>query len=165
MEFEFWPAVVAGFTGGLVMTIMMQMAKSAGMTEMDMALIQGSMFTGDRGKAKAIGMFTHLVMMSGLVFGSLYAWLFSVLDVSSTQAWWVGAVFGVVHGIMAGFAFVMMPAMHPRMGPAPEPPVPGVHMPSPGLFGKNMGAMTPAGELMAHLFYGLVVGLVYAALV
>jgi uncharacterized membrane protein YdcZ (DUF606 family) len=45
MDFEFWPAVLAGLAGGLVMTVMMAMMQKAGKTGMDMALIEGSMFT------------------------------------------------------------------------------------------------------------------------
>lgn len=165
MEFEFLPAIVAGFAGGAVMSLMMGMAKAAGMTEMDMALIEGAMFTGDPDKAKAIGMFVHLVMMSAIVVGSIYALLFAAFGVASGNAWWVGALIGVVHGIVAGVGFAMIPAMHPRMGTSPQPATSGVHLPPPGVFGKNMGAMTPAGVLMAHVLYGLVVGLVYGALV
>ncbi|WP_157936766.1 hypothetical protein [Geodermatophilus chilensis] len=51
MDFEFWPAVLAGLAGGVVMTAMMTMMRKAGKTEMDMALLQGTMLTGDSAKA------------------------------------------------------------------------------------------------------------------
>jgi hypothetical protein len=169
MGYEFWPAVIAGLLGGIVMTAMITMMRKAGKTAMDMALLQGSMFTGDRGKAKAIGLFMHLVMMSAIVFGSIYALLFAWLDTEATNAWWVGALIGVVHGIIAGMAMAMMGAMHPRMragamatagtGSGDE-----VQLEPPGFFAKNYGAATPPGVLMAHVIYGLVVGLVYAFL-
>jgi hypothetical protein len=167
MEFQILPAIVAGFAGGVVMTLMMNMAKAAGMTEMDMAVMQGSMVTGDRGKAKAIGMFTHLVMMSAVVFGTIYALLFNAFGIAEGDAWWVGAAFGAVHGVIAGIAFAMMPAMHPRMGDSSPSDVAeqGLRLRAPGVFGKNYGAMTAPGMLMAHVLYGLVVGLVYAWLV
>jgi hypothetical protein len=170
MGFDFWPAVLAGLAGGLVMTVMMTMMQKAGKTRMDMALIEGSMFTGDRGKAKAIGLMMHLVVMSALVIGSIYGLLFAWLDVDSGNAWWVGAVIGVVHGLIAGMAMAMLPAMHPRMhagattAPADVSGSP-VELEPPGLFAKNYGAATPPGLVMAHVVYGLIVGLVYALLV
>lgn len=90
----------------------------AGKTEMDMALIQGAMFTDDPHCAKMIGLVTRLVMMSALV-GSVYALVFATLGVRAGNAWWVGAVLGLVHGAMAGLSMAMMPAMHPPMGPQP----------------------------------------------
>ncbi len=167
MGFEFWPAVVAGFAGGLVMTGMMVMLRKAGKTEMDMALLQGAMFTGDRGKARVIGLFTHLVMMSALALGSLYAALFALFDTSAGNAWWAGALIGVVHGLVAGMAMAMMPAVHPRMRGAKAAVGPGaahsLELGPPGPFARNYGSATPPGGMVAHVMYGLV-GLVYALL-
>lgn len=145
----------------------MNMAKAAGMTEMDMALIQGSMVSGQRGTAKAIGLFTHLVVMSAVVFGIIYGLLFSALGIQENNAWWVGALFGAIHGMIAGMAFAMMPAMHPRMGKQPKSGSRDgeLQLAPPGLFGKNYGSMTPAGVLMAHIVFGLVLGFVYGLLV
>lgn len=168
MGFEFLPAIIAGLVGGAVMTMMMTMAKKAGMTDMDMPLILGTMFTGDREKAKGLGLFMHLVMMSALVFGTLYGLLFAAFDVAEGNAWWVGAIFGGVHGLIAGTAFAMMPMMHPRMGDktaATGTDASGLHVRPPGLFGKNYGSATPAGVLIAHIAFGLVLGLIYAWLV
>jgi hypothetical protein len=168
MGFEFWPAVLAGLAGGLVMTAMMTMMQKAGKTEMDMVLIQGAMFTGERSRAKAIGLMMHLVVMSAVVFGSIYALLFAWLGVDSGNAWWVGAVIGIVHGLIAGMAMAMMPAMHPRMharaATAPTATGSPVELEPPGFFAKNYGAATPPGLVMAHVVYGLIVGLVYALL-
>jgi hypothetical protein len=174
MEFEFWPAVVAGFAGGAVMSMLMVMMRKAGKTEMDMALIEGSMLSGDRDKAKAIGAFMHLVVFSALIIGSIYAWLFDVFGVSEDNAWWIGALYGVAHGILAGLLMGMMHAMHPRMrGGMESERVDQVGGPSdgslllkpPGVFAKNYGPATPPGVLMVHVVYGLVVGLVYGLLV
>jgi hypothetical protein len=174
MEFEFWPAVFAGFVGGGVMSMMMATMRKAGKTEMDMALIEGSMLSGDRGRAKAIGAFMHLVVFSALIIGSIYAWLFDAFGVSEGNAWWVGALYGVAHGILGGLFMGMIPAMHPRMpGGLEIDEVQQVGGPSdgslllepPGVFAKNYGSATPPGVLMVHIAYGLVVGLVYSLLV
>jgi hypothetical protein len=174
MQFEFWPALVAGFVGGAVMSAMIAMMRKAGKTEMDMALIEGSMFSGDRGKAKAIGTVMHLVVFSAVIIGSIYAWLFDVFGVSESNAWWVGALFGIVHGVIGGVAMGMIPAMHPRMRGGVETDVAAepagasdgaLLLKPPGVFAKNYGSATPPGVLMVHIAYGLVVGLVYSLLV
>lgn len=40
-----------------------------------------------------------------------------------------------------------------------------VRLLAPGLFAKNYGVMTPVGLVIGHVVYGLVVALVYSALV
>jgi hypothetical protein len=174
VDFEFWPAVIAGFAGGAVMSMMIAAMRKAGKTQMDMALIEGSMFSGDRSRAKAIGMVMHLVVFSALIIGSIYAWLFDAFGVSEGNAWWVGALYGVVHGIIGGVFMGMIPAMHPRMrsGVDSDRPDPvggssdgSLLIKPPGVFAKNYGRLTPAGVLMTHVVYGLVVGLVYGLLV
>jgi hypothetical protein len=174
MQFEFWPAVIAGLVGGAVMSMMIAMMRTAGKTEMDMALIEGSMFSGDRSKAKAIGTFMHLVVFSALIVGSIYALLFDVFGVSDGNAWWVGALFGIVHAVIAGMVMGMIGQMHPRMRGGLEsdettragrPQDGTLLLEPPGVFAKNYGSATPPGVFMVHVVYGLVVGLVYALLV
>jgi len=165
MGFDFWPALLAGIAGGAVMSGMMTAMRKAGKTSMDMALLEGAMVTGDPGKAKAIGLVIHLVMISGLVFGSVYALLFAAFSVAPINAWWVGAVFGVVHGVGAGLAMGRMQMVHPRMPQAAGVGhTGGLRLDPPGPFAKNYGTATPPGVIMTHVAYGAVVGLVYALL-
>ena len=63
-----------------------------------------------------------------------------------------------VVGIMA---MPMMGAIHPRMQPVAE----GFRLDTPGIMGVNYGKGTPLGLLMGHAVYGVVVALVYSALV
>jgi hypothetical protein len=178
MDYDFWAAAIAGFLGGLVMSMVMKVMAKAGKTEMDLALIQGSMFTGDRKKAMAIGMMMHLVLLSGVVIGSIYALLFDALGVDGGDLWWVGALFGVVHGAMAGVMMPALPLIHPRIvdedallaravptSERPGSPVlsaePELRLRAPGLFGKDYGKTMPAMVIMVHVLYGLTVGLVY----
>jgi hypothetical protein len=111
----------------------------------------------------AIGAVTHLVVLSGIVLGSVYALLFTWLDIGADNAWWVGALFGVVHGILGGLMLAMVPAIHLRMGAANVGG--GVSLKAPGLFGRNYGSVTPLGVMVTHILYGLVLGGVYAWLV
>ena len=174
MEFELWAAVIAGFVGGAVMSALIAMMRKAGKTEMDMALIEGSMLSGDRGKAKAIGAFMHLVVFSALLIGSVYAWLFDAFGVNDGNAWWIGALFGIPHGIIGRLVMGAIAPMHPRMRGGVEtdatsrpggPSDGALLLKPPGVFAKNYGSATPPGVLTVHIAYGLVVGLVYSLLV
>lgn len=168
MAFAFWPAVLAGFVGTLVMTALIVVMRAAGKTRMDMVLLLGSMFTGRKPLARAIGLVMHLGVMGAVVFGSIYAFLFAVLGTAPAAAWWVGAIIGILHGLVVGLLMPMVPMVHPRMeghangnGGSAD----GVELAPPGLFARNYGGMTPVGLVMAHMLFGLVVGLVYAFLV
>lgn len=169
VEFSIGAALVAGLAGSIVMTVMMQLASAAGMTRMpSMALIQGSMVTGDQSKATMMGLVTHVLIMGTLVFGSIYAALFVAFD---SHGWATGLLVGVVHGVVAGIVMVMMGAMHPRMEPVTSFPTDTavtiddgeVRIAEPGLFARNYGPMTPMGLIVGHALYGLVVALVYGA--
>lgn len=115
MEF----AILGGLAGGLVATIvmsaMMKMASSMGLTQMPpMHQISGAMFSGDEDVANKIGFAVHYVMMGTVVFGLIYAAIIAAVGVNAVLA---GAVIGLVHAlIVGGVAMPMMPAMHPRMG-------------------------------------------------
>lgn len=169
VTFNVGAALVAGLAGAVAMTLLMQMSAAMGMTRMpSMALIQGLMMTGDESKAKAIGTFTHLIMMGTVVFGLAYAALFTAFGDAGVGT---GLVIGVAHGIVAGVVMIMFGAMHPRM----DAPVSGqtevvtrhageTRITAPGLFAKNYGPMTPMGLIIGHAAYGLVVALVYRAI-
>lgn len=169
VEFDLGAALLSGLVGTLVMTAMMTMSKAAGMSDMPpMPLVMGSMVDGDRRRALAMGTLAHYVVMGTVVFGLVYAALFTAFD---NDAWWIGAVVGAVHGVLVGAIFMpMMPSMHPRMaavgevGSTVDTDERGeVVIRSPGFFGKDWGGMTPAGLVMGHAVYGLVAALVYGA--
>lgn len=89
-------AHAAGFAGTVVMSLLMNGAKAAGMTNMPpVPLVAGSMMSGDRKKAAATGAMVHFVVMGPVVFGLAYAALFTAFD---TDAWWAGLAIGAVHG-------------------------------------------------------------------
>ncbi len=171
VEFNLLIAWVAGLAGAIAMAVLMKIGSSMGMSKMpDMAVIQGAMFTDDERTAKRIGMFTHLIVMGAVAFGSAYAALFAVFG---TASWLAGIAIGVVHGAVAGaVGMPMMGSMHPRMkrveflgGAMLCSDVSGLRIAEPGFFGRNYGVGTPMGLIMGHAGYGLMVALVYSALV
>lgn len=134
-------AIVAGLAGTAVMTVLMYLAPRMGMPGMDMPKMLGTMFITREETATAVGLVIHFMM--GAIFAVIYALLWSLGVGSAT--WWWGLIFGAVHGLIAAGMMPIMLRMHPR---PPE---------------MSFGPVMIAGVLMAHLVYGLVVALVYAA--
>jgi len=134
-------AIVAGLAGTAVMTMMMSIAPRMGMPKMDMPRMLGTMLISREETATVVGMVIHFMM--GAIFAIIYALLWSLGVGSAT--WWWGLIFGAVHGLVAAGMMPVMLRMHPR---PPE---------------MSFGPVMIVGVLMAHLAYGLVVALVYAA--
>lgn len=171
MEFEIWPALLAGFSGVIAMMLFMRVVTAMGMTNMPpMPLVQGAMVTDDPDTATRIGMFTHAIVGGTVVFGVTYAVLFTAFG---TASWTSGALIGVAHGLLMGAGLKPMGAMHPRMLPASAFSGDtawrhdGQHLEieDAGLFGVNYGSMTPTVFVLSHVVYGLVLGAVYNAAV
>jgi len=135
-------------------------AAAMGMTSMNMGLILGSMFKSEEARAKRLGWVLH--GMNGLVFGLAYGVVWWALDPSLDSAWWIGLLFGLLHGGIASAAMPMMSAMHPRVRPGAA--AGEVVLPRFGFGGSGFGSMTPLGILAGHLVFGLVWGVVFQAL-
>lgn len=114
LELSIVGALVAGFVGTAIMSMMMKRSGKMGMTDVPpMELVTGSMMSGAPDRAKQLGIGVHGIMMGTVVFGLGYAALFSALG---TTSWLTGVVIGAIHGLVVGLvAMPMMPAIHPRM--------------------------------------------------
>ncbi len=150
-----WGALGGGFAGTLVLTTGLRAANELNLTRIDLPFLLGTAFSTDRTHAKALGYVLHFV--AGLVFALLYYLIFLVIGRSG---WWLGAAFGLVHGLFAGTALVniLLPLIHPRMG-TPSTAAPSVALlEPPGFMLRNYGARTPLVTLAAHIAYGALVG-------
>ncbi len=159
MEFSVWQPLVAGFVGTVAMVAMTAMGKAMGMTKMDMPLMLGGMLTGDEGRARSVGQVIHF-FNGTVIFGLIYA---VVLSAIPGAAWWTAAWLGLIHGLVAVVVLPMMGAMHPRVAVEGAPDA--LPMVTPGFGGRNFGAGTPMGLVVGHVAYGVVFGVVYAALI
>jgi uncharacterized membrane protein YagU involved in acid resistance len=140
-------------TGAL--TAVMIGAQLAGFTRLDLPLMLGSIVVADPDRARVFGFLIHLV--NGLGFALGYAAVFAARDEAS---WWAGGVLGALHGAVALLVIVpLLPGIHPHMaseraglssGPALEPP---------GLLGLNYGRETPLVTVLAHVVFGISLGL------
>lgn len=148
-------ALAGGFVGTLVLTTVLRAASELSLTRMDIPFLLGTAFSGDRTRAKAIGYALHF--LAGLVFALVYYAVFLAID---EHSWWLGGVFGLLHGVFAGTALVnlLLPLVHPRMG-TPFTGAPSVAMlEPPGFMMLNYGIGTPLVALVAHFAYGALVG-------
>ncbi|MGW0710549.1 hypothetical protein ACWD4G_32105 [Streptomyces sp. NPDC002643] len=151
------PAGVAagGFVGTLLLTTVLRAAGEFGLTRMDLPFLLGTAVTADRARAKAIGYLMHFV--NGQVFAFVYYAVFLAID---RGGWWLGALFGLLHGLFAGTALVntLLPLVHPRMGsPLTSAPRSALLEP-PGFLMLNYGPSTPLVTVLAHVAYGSLVG-------
>jgi len=150
-----WAALAGGFVGTVVLTTALRTANELRLTRTDLPFLLGTLFTKDRNRAKAIGYLAHFV--NGQVFALLYYAVFAAIGQAS---WWLGAVFGLLHGMVAGTAIVniLMPLVHPRMGtPFTSAPT-AAQIEPPGFLMLNYGRGTPAVMLAGHVAYGAIIG-------
>jgi hypothetical protein len=153
MDWAGW--AVFGLIATAALTAVMIGAQLAGWTRLDLPLMLGTVVVADPDRARVAGFFIHLVNGQGFALG--YTAAFAALG---RATWWLGGALGVVHGLVAMLVIVpLLPGVHPRMasdraglttGPALEPP---------GLLGLNYGRETPVVTLLAHVAYGIALGL------
>lgn len=164
--FHWWESLIAASVANAGMTALTQMGKAMGMTSMHFGLMLGSMFRRDPAGARTLGWALHA--MNGLVFGLIYAAAWAALDPAEENAWWVGLLFGAVHGVIVLFVMPMMSTVHPRVRPdatVATGPAGEVILPRFGFGGVGFGRGTPMGIMMGHLVFGLVWGLVFMWLI
>jgi hypothetical protein len=150
-----WGALAGGFVGTLLLTTVLRAGSELRLTRIDLPFLLGTVFTDDRSRAKAIGYLLHFV--NGLVFALLYYAIFRAIGEAS---WWLGALFGLAHGLFAGTALVniLLPVVHPRMGTPASTTNRLALLEPPGFMMLNYGLGTPLLSLAAHALYGTLVG-------
>lgn len=150
-----WGTAAGAFVGTLVLTTALRAAGEMRLTRMDLPFLLGTAVTADRARAKAVGYLMHF--FNGEVFAFVY---YAVFLAIGQAGWWLGALFGLLHGLFAGTALVnvLLPLIHPRMG-SPHTSAPDVALlEPPGFLMLNYGASTPVVTVLAHIGYGAIVG-------
>lgn len=143
-----------GFGATVLLTMVLVMAQLAGWTRMDIPLLLGTMAVADPDRARLAGFGMHLAM--GQAFALFYAAAFALLGQAS---WWLGALFGLFHGLAALTVLLRMVAgVHPRMNSDRAGPEVGAMLEPPGLLGLHYGRQTPVIALVAHVAYGMALG-------
>lgn len=157
MDWSGW--ALFGLLATAALTAVMIAAQLAGWTRLDLPLLLGTMVTPDPDRARVAGFFIHLAIGEAFALG--YAAGFALLD---TATWWLGALFGLVHvGIALTVLVPLLPGVHPRMASERAGPASVAVLEPPGLAGLNYGAQTPAVAIVAHLAFGIALGLLLTA--
>jgi hypothetical protein len=153
MDWAGW--AIFGLIATATLTAVMIGAQLAGRTRLDLPLMLGTIIVPDPDRARVAGFFIHLV--NGQIFALGYAAVFAAVG---RATWWSGGLLGLLHAAVALLVIVpLLPGVHPHMsseraglsaGPALEPP---------GLFGLHYGRETPVVATVAHVVYGIALGL------
>jgi hypothetical protein len=146
---------VFGVAATAALTALLIGAQMAGLTRLDIPLLLGTLFAEDADHARAVGFFLHLFF--GQMFALGYALGFAVLD---TATWWLGAVFGVIHvGVALTAIIPLLPGVHPRIASERAGRESRTVLEPPGMLALNYGRQTPIVATLAHVLYGLVLGI------
>ena len=153
MDWGGW--AIFGLVATIGLTAVMIVAQMSGRTRLDLPLVLGTITTEDPDRARVIGFVIHLV--AGQAFALFYAAGFVALDRAD---WWLGALFGCVHGAFALTVLVpLLPGAHPRMASDRAGPDSKAVLGPPGLMALNYGTATPLVAVSAHVLYGAALGL------
>ncbi|CNE91146.1 Uncharacterised protein [Mycobacterium tuberculosis] len=150
-----WGTAAGAFAGTLVLTTALRAAGEFKLTRMDLPFLLGTAVTANRARAKAIGYLMHFA--NGELFAFVY---YAVFLAIGHAGWWLGALFGLVHGMFASTALVniLLPLVHPRMG-SPLTSAPKVALlEPPGFLMLNYGPGTALVTVLAHAAFGAIVG-------
>jgi hypothetical protein len=153
MDWTGW--ALFGLLATAILTSIMIAAQLVGWTRLDLPLLLGTIVTEDPDRARVVGFFIHLAIGEGFALG--YAAGFALLD---TATWWLGALFALVHVAVALTILVpLLPGVHPHMATERAGPATATMLEPPGLLALNYGAETPAVTIVAHLAFGIALGL------
>lgn len=153
MDWAGW--ALFGVIATSLLTGVMIAAQLAGWSRLDLPLMLGTIFVADPDRARVAGFFAHLAF--GQVFAFGYAATFALLGQST---WWLGALLGVAHVLVAGTVLVpLLPGVHPRMASERAGPADGPMLAPPGLMALNYGRASPVVAMVAHVGFGVLLGL------
>ena len=131
--------LLAGLLGTTAMSLLLQLPNWLGLPRVDLVRAMGSYVTGNRETAFMPGMAINFLI--GIVFGYIYYWAFRFTTIPLTPLH--GLFAGAVHGTLIMLVVSIAVLEH-----------------HPDKRYQRRGPMTGFAQLVGHLAYGLVVGLV-----
>ncbi|MGQ0434335.1 MAG: hypothetical protein ACT452_18270 [Microthrixaceae bacterium] len=157
MDWAGW--ALFGLVATTALTVVMIVAQLTGHTRLDLPLLLGTLVTEDPDRARVAGFFIHLAVGQGFALG--YTAAFALLD---RATWWLGGLFGLLHVAVALTVLVpLLEGIHPRMASHRAGPASTSLLEPPGLLGLNYGVATPVVAILAHLVYGIALGVLVSA--
>ena len=153
MDWAGW--AIFGLIATAALTAVLIGAQLAGRTRLDLPLMLGTIVVADPDRARVAGTLVHLV--NGQVFALGYAAAFAA---AGEATWWAGGLLGVLHGAVALLVIVpLLPGVHPHMASERAGLSAGAALEPPGLLALNYGRETPLVTMVAHVAYGVALGL------
>ena len=153
MDWAGW--ALFGLMATAILTAVLIAAQLGGLTRLDLPLVLGTMVTEDPDRARVAGFLIHLAIGQGFALG--YAGSFAQLG---RATWWLGVIFALVHVAVSLCVLVpLLAGVHPRMASARAGPASTATLEPPGLLGLNYGTQTPVVAVVAHLAYGVALGI------
>ncbi|MGA7394812.1 MAG: DUF6789 family protein [Terrimicrobiaceae bacterium] len=135
--------LIGGIVGTVAMSAFLLLPRWLGIGKIDVIPAVGALITGKTENAFSIGYIVHFA--SGIVFAYIYWGL--LLLMKMPLVWWAFAMAGCIHGIVV-MLLVCITVMEHH-------PIARYH---------ERGPMTGLAQLIAHIVYGVVVGLIVHAL-
>lgn len=151
MEFQLWPAILAGLIAGAVMEGPVYMQKALGLNlKQNIFRTWGGMMGLHGGAGYAAGFLFHQLLAAAIAL--IYAGGFALLD-ARDNLWLWGALGAAIHYLIAGLVVRALPSVDPN--------APG-RVGEQGAYYKNYGPLDMGTFLMGHMSFGLLVGILYA---
>ena len=153
------PYYASAFGIGIIaagaMTLLLYLARLAGITRLDLGMSLGTVTSLTYGASPGAWFEGFLAMLlCGGLFALLYALIFEEWPHHTARAW-LGALIGAVHAVVGGALLaVLMPLLHTRMSPPPADPL----LADPGFMGVHYGMTTVWVFLALHVVYGAIIG-------
>jgi hypothetical protein len=135
--------LIGGIVGTAAMTALLLFPRWLGIGKIDVIPAVGALITGKEEHASSIGYIVHFA--SGIIFAYVY-WAVLLL-MKMPIVWWAFGMAGFIHGIIV-MLLVCITIMEHH-------PIARYH---------ERGPMTGLAQLLAHIVYGVVVGLIVDAL-
>ncbi len=143
-----------GVVAAGVMTLLLWLARVAGITKLNLAMSLGTVTSATLGASPGAWFQGMLAMLTvGGIFALVYAWIFEAWSHHEARAW-LGAIIGAGHSIVGGALLGwMMPPLHP--GP---PPSGDALLADPGFMGMHYGMAAAVVFIALHIVYGAIIG-------
>lgn len=125
------------------MSAFLLLPRLLGIGKIDVILAVGALITRKPEKAFTYGYFLHFA--SGIFFAYFYWLVISLMGLPAV--WWIFAMAGFIHGVVVMLLVCIVVMEHH--------PIARFH---------ERGPMTGLAQLLAHILYGVVVGLVVQAM-
>jgi hypothetical protein len=135
--------LIGGIVGTAAMTALLLFPRWLGIGKIDVIPAVGALITGKEEHAFSIGYIVHFT--SGIIFAYIYWGI--LLLMKMPIVWWAFGMAGFIHGIVV-MLLVSITIMEHH-------PIARYH---------ERGPMTGLAQLLAHIVYGVVVGLIVDAL-